>query len=253
VSWAKLWTKAKENSTQNRRIVRRGESFIIFFIIGAICSLAAGYDLYSVVRHQIYGRPVTATLMERFKQCTVEYQFIGQEKKKEQWPCELAEEFHQRAGWNRVKLSHDYIARVRFPLEDGRTHEANVNEINLYPHKLAIGATLPITYTPDNPADVRAKVSWETLSVPLGLLAIGIPFLALALGVSLPALLGTFRGRGEESVAVTSEHISPAPTQVPGRTDSNKVPRNPVAQEAAITYSRTADSAPRARFGMRNR
>jgi hypothetical protein len=253
VSWAKLWAKAKENSARNKRIVRRGNGFMIFFIIGAICTLAAGLDLYSVVRHQILGRPATATLMERIKQCTVEYQLIGDEKRKEQWPCEQAEEFHRRAGWNKVKLSHDYIARVQFPLEDGRTHEANVDEKKLYPHKLAIGATLPVTYVPDDPADVRAKMSWETLSVPLGLLAIGIPFLALALGVSLPALLGAFRGRGEETVPVTSEHIAPAATQVPGRMDSNKVARNLAAQTAVDAYSRTTGSAPRAPFGIRNK
>ena len=196
MSWAKLWAKAKENRARNKRIVRRGESFMIFFMIGAICAGAGGYDLYSVVRHQIHGRPATATLMEHITHCTVEYQRIGEEKRIEQWPCELAEEFHRRAGWNKVKLSHDYIARVRFPLEDGRTHEANVNEINLRSFKLAIGATLPVTYTHDNPVDVRAKMSWETLGVPLGLLAIGIPLLALASGVSLPALIRAFRGRG---------------------------------------------------------
>jgi hypothetical protein len=209
VSWAKLWAKAKENRARNKRIVRRGESFMIFFMIGAIFAGAGGYNLYSDVRHQIHGKPATATLMEHIKQCTVEYQRIGEETRKEQWPCELAEEFQQRAGWNKVKLNRDYIARVRFPLEDGRTHEANVNEINLRSHKLAIGATLPVTYAPDNPADVRAKMSWETLKVPLIMLAIGIPFLALAL-IPLAALLGAFRGRGEETVSVASEHIAPA-------------------------------------------
>src|SRR5262249_27158360 len=77
VSWAKLWAKAKQNSAQNKSIVRRGNSFMIFFIIGSMCTLAAGIDSYSVVRHQILGSPATATVMERSTQCTVEYQFFN--------------------------------------------------------------------------------------------------------------------------------------------------------------------------------
>lgn len=208
---------------------------MLFFMIGAIFAGAGGYGLYSDVRHYIHGKPATATLMEHIKQCTVEYQRIGEEKRKEQWPCELAEAFQQRAGWNKVKLDRDYIARVQFPLEDGRTQEANVDEISLRSQKLAIGATLPVTYAPDNPADVRSRMSWEVLKVPLSMLAIGIPFLALAL-VPLAALLGgAFRGRSEEIVSVTSEQITPAATQVSGRSDSNRVPRHPVTQEAVNT------------------
>jgi hypothetical protein len=202
LSWAtKLWAKARENEAQNKKIVQRGESFVLFFIIGAMCTGAGVYNLYSDVRHQIFARPATATVIERTVHCTVEYQIIGEQKQKQQWPCELAEETLRRVGWNKIKLSRDYISRLRFPLQDGRTHEADVNELNLYPHKPAIGATLPITYVADDPADVRARMSWDTLSVPFGLLAIGLPFLALALGVSLPGLLQAFRRRREETVS----------------------------------------------------
>jgi hypothetical protein len=250
VSWATFWAKAKENRARSRRAIWRGRAFMI----GVIFAGAGGYGLYSDVRHQIQGKPATATLMEHIKQCTVEYQRIGEEKRKEQRPCEQAEGFQRLVGSNKVKISYNNIARVQFPLEDGRTHEAKVDDIKLGSYRLAIGATLPVTYAPNNPADVRVKMSWETLKVPLIMLAIGFPCLAIGLGVPLAALFGgAFRGRGEETVSVTSEHVAPAATQVSGRIDSNKVPRNPVAQTAVNTYSRATGSAPRGSFGMRNR
>jgi hypothetical protein len=219
-------------------MVWRGQAFAI----GAILAVPGGYGLYSDVRHQIHGRPATATLMAHIERCTVEYQRIGEQKRKEHLPCELAEEFQRQVGSNKVKLSYEHIARVQFPLEDGRTHEASVDDIKLGSHKMAIGATLPVTYAPDNLADVRAKMSWETLKVPLIMLVIGIPFLALSFGVPLTALFGWgFRRRGDETVSATSEYLAPA-TQVSERTDSNMVQRNC-----------TTGTAPRASFGMRNR
>jgi hypothetical protein len=72
VSWAAFWANAKE---QWRARV---------FVVGAIFVAAGGYGLYSNVRHQIHGKPATATLMEHIKHCTVEYQRVGEEKRKEQ-------------------------------------------------------------------------------------------------------------------------------------------------------------------------
>jgi hypothetical protein len=181
--------------------------------------------------------------MEHIKQCTVEYQRIGEQERKEQWPCELAEEFQRRVGSNKVKLSRDYIARVQFPLKDGRRHEVNVDDVKLGSYSLAIGATLPVIYAPDNPADVRAEMSWERLKVPLIMLAIGIPCLALAFGGSLAGLFGwAFRGRtsraGKEPVP--SEHLTPTLTRVSELGDSGKRRPDTVA-------------TPRPVFGMRNR
>jgi hypothetical protein len=250
VSWATFWAKAKENHARSRRAIWRGRAFMF----GAIFAGVGGCGLYSDVRHQMHGKPATATLIEHIKHCTVEYQRIGEEKRKEQWPCEQAEGFQRLVGSNKLKISYENIARVQFPLEDGRTHEAKVDDIKLSSYRLAIGATLPVTYAPNNPADVRAKMSWETLKVPLILLVIGFPCLALGLGAPLAALFGgAFRGRGEETVSVTSGHFAPAAMQVSGRIHNNRVPRIPVPQTAANTYSRTIGSGPRASFGMRNR
>jgi hypothetical protein len=213
VSWAKLWEKAKENRARNKRIVRRGKIFMIGFMIGAIFTGAGGYNLYSDVRHQIHGKPATATLMEHIKQCTVEYQRISEQKRTETWPCDQAEEFQRLVGRDRIEISRQFIARVQFPLTDGRTHEASVDDIKLGSYGLVVGATLPVVYAPDNPADVRAAMSWESLKVPLGLFAVGIVCLALAFRGSLAAVFGwAFRRRtsraGEATASAPSKHLA---------------------------------------------
>jgi len=200
VSWATLWAKAKENRARSRRMAWRGKAFVI----GAMLVGTGGYNLYSDVSHQIRGRPAMATIMARTTQCTVEYRLIGEKKQKEQWPCEVAEEFQRRVGAHKVTLNHKYIAQIQFPLEDGRKYQADVDEVELHSFKLAIGATLPVIYAPDDPADARAKMSWETLKLSLtwlAMLPIGIFFLAISLGVPLATLFGwAFLGR-EHSVA----------------------------------------------------
>jgi len=47
-------------------------------------------------------------------------------------------------------------------------HEASADEVKLGSYRLAVGATLPVVYAPNNPADVRASMSWEGLQVPPG-------------------------------------------------------------------------------------
>ena len=236
MSW---FAKAKENHARSMRAIRHGR----FFAFGAVLTLVGGYGLYSDVRHQIHGKPATATFMEHIKQCTVEYQRIGEPERKEQWPCELAEEFQKRVGSNKVKLSRDYIARVQFPLANGRTQESSVDEIKLNSYKLAIGATLPVIYDPDNPADVRAVLSWERLRVGLIMLAIGVPCLALAFGVPFGALFGwAFRARASRTGDDSTPDKQPTPTTIRAselRDGGNR------RQDTVVT--------PRPIFGMRNR
>ncbi len=240
MSWANLWAKAKANHARSTEARWRGKAFAI----GAIFAGAGGYSLYSDVNHQIHGRPATATLAAHLKLCTVEYQRIGEQPRKEQLPCELAEEFQRRVGSNKVKLSRDSVARVKFSLEDGRTHEANADDIKLGTYGLPVGTTLPVIYDANNPADVRARMSWQTLKVPLILLAIGIPFLLLTFGVSLAGIFRwAFRSRGEETVSASSEPLGQGDKLVLG---------SPAARKAFEMYSKK-DTAPRPSFGMRNR
>jgi hypothetical protein len=248
VSWANLWAKAKANHARSMEARWRGKAFAI----GAIFAGAGGYNLYSDVNHQIHGRPATATLTAHFKQCTVEYQRIGEQERKEQLPCELAEEFQRRAGSNKVKLSRDHMARVQFSLEDGRTHEANADDVKLGTYGLPIGTTLPVIYDANNPADVRARMSWQTLKVPLILLAIGIPFLLLTFGVSLAAVFRrVLRGRGEDTLSAASEPLVSS-NQVSGQKDK-LVFGSPAAQKAYEMYAPKAGTTSRPSFGMRNR
>src|SRR5436309_2162567 len=115
VGWAALWAKAKENRARSRSMAWRGKTFVI----GAMLALAGGYNLYSDLSLQIRGRPAMATIAAHIEQCTVEYQRIGEDKRQEQWPCDLAQEFQRRAGMNKVALSRQFLAKIQFPLEDG--------------------------------------------------------------------------------------------------------------------------------------
>jgi hypothetical protein len=247
VGWAELWEKGKENRARSWSIIARTRNFVG----GAIFAGAGAFGLYSDTMHQLQGRPATATLMAHIKTCTVEYQRIGEPERKEQLPCELAEAFQQRVGSNKVKLSREHIARVQFALPDGRMQEASVDEFKLDSNKLAIGATLPVFYAPNNPADVRAVMSWQRIKIQLILLAIGLPFLWFGCGGSLGGLFGwAFRRRAEETVSANSDHLIAAAAQAYERRDSNKAPAAPTA---VATYARATGSAPRASFGLRNR
>jgi hypothetical protein len=248
VSWANLWAKAKENHARSTMVRWRTRAFVI----GAVFAGSGAYNLYSDVNHQIHGKPATATLMAHLNLCTVAYQRIGEQERKDQLPCELAEAFQRRVGSNKVKLSRDYVARMQFSLEDGRTHEANIDDVKLGTYGLPIGTTLPVIYAANDPADVRARMSWKTLQIPLILLAIGLPFLVLSFGASLAALFPrVFRGRGEEAVSATSEPLACSPP-VSERKDK-LVFGSPAARKAFEMYSPKAGTAPRSPFGMRNR
>jgi hypothetical protein len=227
VSWAERW------ATGNRTRL---------FVIGAILAAAGGGAVYSNTKHQMNGRAATATLVEHFEQCTVEYQRVGQEKRLEKWPCDGAEEFQRRVGRNKVKISRHFIARVRFPLADGRTHEVNVDETQLDSSRLATGATLPVIYAPDHPDDVRAEMSWERLKVWLGMFAVGTVFVVLALVGPLAALLGfAFRGRRsrawEEAVSSPSERLAPTLNRTSKLGDSSSSQRRPDTMRPAARSS----------------
>ena len=246
MNWGSLWAKAWENHARSRRAAALGRNFVV----AAIFVGAGATSLYSDVTHQIHGQPATATLLAHLKKCTVEYQKIGEPERKEQWPCELAEEFQRRIGASKVKLSRDGFARVEYRLADGRIQQAEVDDVKLGTYGLAVGTTLPVVYAISNPTDVRARMSWQTLKVPVILLAIGLPFLALfvmsVFGTSLWALLRRHR---EETASDKSDHL-PTSAQMSEWTDNAPVQRSRAAQAA---YSSRAGSGPRTSFGLRNR
>lgn len=236
MGWANLWAKAKENHERSMRAKWYGKAFMIGFIFAG----AGAYNLYSDVDHYIHGKPATATLMAHLKLCTVEYQLIGGPERKEQLTCDVAEAFQKRAGSNKVRLSRDSVASVSFALDDGRTQLANVDDVGTY--GLPIGTTVPVVYSPDNPADVRAKLSLATLKVPLVLLAIGLPFLLLTFAGPLgTAFRWAFPRRAVEA---------PGPFAV--EMEASKRKDALLARQAADIYPSGTSKAPRASFGLRN-
>lgn len=254
MSWAERWEKAKANRARYRRL----QSRMVVIMIGGICAAAGAGNLYSDIRHQISGRPATATLVEHIQQCTVEYQRVGQEKKKEKMPCALAEEFQRRVGPNKIGLTRDFIARVQVRRADGPVYEASVDDVKLGTYSVAVGTTVPVVYTPDNPSDVRPVMSWQTVKVPLILLAIGVPFLALALLGPLAALFGWASGGrrsrdADEAVSVPSGRPAPASTRAPGPGDGSHGQSRPNTPASVDTDSRPTGAPPRPAFGMRNR
>jgi hypothetical protein len=131
-------------------------------------------------------------------------------------------------------------------------YEASVDEGKLDSHKLPLDATLRVFYDPHNPADVRAEMSWDRLKIQLGLLAVGLVFLAFAVGNPLTALLAwAFRGRAGETTEAESEgpeDFALTPPRASEPRGGNRSPRRPLA--SAHTPPRTAGLG-RASFGMR--
>jgi hypothetical protein len=238
VGWAERWEKAKENHARFVLLRLRGR----LFMIGAVLALASGGYLYSETRHVIHGSATTVTVLEHIDECTVEYQRVGEERRKEKMACGAAEEFQRRVGSNKVRVSHAFIARVRFPLADGGTREARVDESRLGSFSLPVGATLPAIYSRDDPADVRAPLSWERIQGPLIMLTICLAFFAPMLIRPFAVLLGwALRGRmsaaDEQTAWAPSEHAE-------------------WGRNAPVTGNRgslPAGSTPRPSFGLRNR
>ncbi len=181
-------------------------------MIGAFLAVVAAIGLYSNMKHQITGRPATATLLEHINQCTVEYQRVGEQRTTETQPCDEAEDFQRRIGSNKVKVSYHPLARVRFRLEDGRTHEVKVSEGTLGTSKLAVGATLPIVYARDNPDDIRAPLTWQGIKYWLGMIGFGLGCLVLT---QLGRLMALFGGASrdhasdawQERLSASSRHL----------------------------------------------
>jgi hypothetical protein len=130
--------------------------------------------------HQIHGRLATATRMAHIQECTVEYQRIANRNEKTGCRACWRSNSRKRIGFNKVKLSRDLTARVRFPAASRRPASTTSK---LGSTKLAIGATLPIIYAPDNPAALRAVLSWDRPKTLPTMLVIDAVFLALAFRV----------------------------------------------------------------------
>ena len=148
-------------------------------MFGGILAASGGAGLYTETTHYLRATPVTATILERRKECTVEYQIIGKERTRTPMSCDAAEALQNRAGANKIKINRTDLVRLRFQLADGGEHEATVDEFNLGSYSQPVGAKLAVAYDPGNPDAVRASLAWDRVKIPLGLIAVGLGILAL--------------------------------------------------------------------------
>jgi len=187
--------------------------------------------MYSDTVHQLFGKPSRATLIEHIRECTVEYQLVSEKnKRKEPMACDAAEALQRNAGPNKIKVSAERFALVRFPMADGRVHEAKAYESKLGSYTLPVGAKIAVVYSPDQLADVRAVLTWDRLKVSLMLFAVGVVVLMLNFAGALVRLFARAFASG------------PAPV--------DDQPR-PAAVVSGRTASLTMASEPRASFGRR--
>jgi len=225
MSWA-------ERFARRQRMYWRGRAVMF----GGLLAVVGGWTMYSDTAHQFSGKPSTATLIEHIKTCTVEYQRVGQDRRKDAMACDVAEALQQRIGSSKIKVSRDFLALVRFSLADGREQEARVDESKLGSYKLPIGAKIAVVYAPDHPNDVRALLSWERFKPSLMVLAGGLVLLMLAFAGRIAALYaGAFPGPTLD--ADNARLISPSATRM-------------MSDRHGAT-SRMTGSAPRSTFGTR--
>jgi hypothetical protein len=160
------------------------------FMFGGILAASGVAALYTETTHYLRATPVTATILERRKECKVEYQIIGKERTRTPMSCDAAEALQNRAGANKIKINRTDLVRLRFQLADGGEHEATVDEFNLGSYSQPVGAKLAVAYDPGNPNTVRAALAWDRVKIPLGLIAVGLGILALGF---LGPILKVFR------------------------------------------------------------
>jgi hypothetical protein len=178
--------KGQQNRAKARRIGMRTRAFVF----GGILAASGGAGLYTEITHYLRATAVTATLLERRKECKVEYQIIGKERTQKPMSCDAAEALQNRVGTNKIKINRTDLVRLRFPVADGGEHEATVDEFNLGSYSQPAGAKLAVAYDPGNPNTVRASLAWDRVKIPLGLIAVGLGILALGF---LGPILSVFR------------------------------------------------------------
>ena len=228
MSWAERFENIRQNYVGARRIQ--------LFMLGGLIAAAGGWPMYSDTMHQLIGKPSTATLIEHIKECTVEYQRIGEDPHKDSMACDAAEEFQRLNGSDKIKISEISFARIRFSLADGQIHEAKVVERKLVSNQLPVGAKIAVVYAPSHPDDVRPVLTWERFKVSLMLFAVGLVLLLIACAGQIAALFAwVFRSRTLN--ADNAPLISSPATQM--------------VSERRGAASRIGGSAPRATFGTR--
>lgn len=236
----------KQSRAKGRLIGSRTRAFMF----GGILAASGGAALYTETTHYLRATPVTATILERRKECKVEYQIIGKERTRTPMSCDAAEALQNRAGANKIKINRADLVRLRFQLADGGEHEATVDEFNLGSYSQPVGAKLGVAYDPGNPITVRASLAWDRVKIPLGLIAVGLGILALGFLGPILSVFRWLRGAPPDNDALPMAARQAVKAQLPilANEGSGLTPRQPT-----VVGSRGGQPSSKSRtsFGMR--
>ncbi len=184
-------------------------------------------------------------LVERTDRCKAEFQPKGESRRNVAMPCDEAYALLNMAGSKKVRVTKKTFVSVRFPVDDGNAHAATVEESTVQTGLLPIGGRFDAVYDPQNPGDVRARVTWGHIQYNLLLVTGGLLLIALAL---LPQVLHRFAGAGGTRSTAA---------QNPERADTASWGDEAVTRALAARGSRSSvgsrPSAAPAAFGMRGK
>lgn len=174
------------------------------FFLGAlgVMGMATGaWSIYSGTVHSANGVESSAVLLERADRCKAEFQVKGESRSNVAMACEEAYALLKMAGSKKVRVTKKTFATVRYPMADGSERTATVEESTVHTRSLPIGGRFDAVYDPQNPGDVRAKLSLAQVEYNLLFVGGGLLLLALAF---LPQVLRFF-ARGENNRTAAPE------------------------------------------------
>jgi hypothetical protein len=140
------------------------------------------FSLLSNIQHQFGGADAVATVMERSAKCSVEFQFVGADKRTNlDLACKEAEAFQNEMGSKKVKLKRVNYAQLKLVTQDGATLEVTVANSAAAAGK-GVGAVFPVVYDPAKPEDVRAPLTLASALSTFGFMLMGLAMVFASLG-----------------------------------------------------------------------
>lgn len=218
-----------------------------FFLgaLGVMGMVTGAWSIYSGTVHTANGVEASAVLMERADRCKAEFQIKGESRSNEAMPCDQAYALLKMAGSKKVRVTKKTFATVRYPMADGSERTATVEESTVQTRSLPIGGRFDAVYDPQNPGDVRAKLSLAQIEYNLLFIGGGLLLLALAF---LPQVLRFFASAEGNRTAAAEQNPEQATAASWG---DEALTRAPASRESASTVSR--QGAGPATFGMRGK
>jgi hypothetical protein len=219
------------------------------FFLGAlgVMGLATGlWSIYSGTVHTANGVEASAVLLERMDRCKAEFQIKGESRRNEAMPCDQAYALLKMAGSKKVRVTKKTFATVRYPMADGSERTATVEESTVQTRSLPIGSRFDAVYDPQNPGDVRAKLSLAQVEHNLLFVGGGLLLLALAF---LPQVLRFFTSAEGNRTAAAEQNPEQGTAASWGDGALTRAALASRERPAAVS----AKSAGPATFGMRGK